>query len=97
MATWVKHNGVDCDELWAQPCYGNLLRVTVEYMYKSLDNLDVVCLTVNEDHYVLSSNKKVWMEIFIFNTHGRWRHGRGEGLCRRYQASALPPLLLVVA
>lgn len=55
------HGVVDCDELWAQPAYGSLPRVTAEYPIVSLDNPDLVCLTVCEDHYVVCSDVKVWM------------------------------------
>ncbi|OEL22323.1 hypothetical protein BAE44_0016658 [Dichanthelium oligosanthes] len=59
--TWVKDGVLDCEELWAFPAYDGLPRVHLEHPIVSSDDPDVVCFTVCEDHYVNSSEEKVWM------------------------------------
>ncbi|CAO2145762.1 unnamed protein product [Urochloa humidicola] len=60
--TWVKDGVLDCDEIWQLPNYGCLPRVPPKYPFVSLDNPDVVCFMLCEDHYVIdNADETVWL------------------------------------
>jgi hypothetical protein len=54
---WVKDGVLDCDELWAQPGYMGLPRVTVEYpIVVNSDDPDAVCFVVRTDYGCYSTD-----------------------------------------
>nr|CAB3491036.1 unnamed protein product [Digitaria exilis] len=53
---WVKDSVMDCEELWALPCYEGIPRLHLQSPIVSLDNPDVVWFRV-----VSYKKKKAWM------------------------------------
>nr|CAB3470848.1 unnamed protein product [Digitaria exilis] len=81
---WVKNSVLDCDELWAQPRYGSLPRVGLQYpVIVSSDNPDVVCFIVydfnssNMDHWMLEVDtvSKVLRSVVLYTSPDQpyWR------------------------